>query len=254
MFERLSQWLLGAKSHVKSSGPAVQDWSDAELELILWCERQQSLGRIELPGRSGLFHSALLGMDVLDNQLLIDMPFPSPPIELLLPNNECKISFFKQQQLLQLVVRVEERLLFEGRSALLVKIIKRDFYTDRRAGERVVFNRSNWPLVRLQIPMADQLRARVINLSSGGALLNIFGRYDSSIPAKAKIAMKLELGDGDCIDVKSVIKAVSYYRRPCQHTQFRVQFSAIEKNEQRKLDLFLAFQQEQWAQAKAAEG
>ena len=95
-------------------------FGDAESELILWNEQQRGLGRLELPGRSGLFHSALLGVDIWENQLLIDVPFPSPPIDLLLPQTQCKISFIKQQ-LLQLLVQIEERLIFEGRSALLVK-------------------------------------------------------------------------------------------------------------------------------------
>lgn len=245
MFERLSQWLKGSKPAVKTACPLSSDWSDAELELILWNEQQRGLGRIELPGRSGLFHSALLGVDIVENQLLIDMPFPSPPIDLVLPNTQCKLSFIKQQQLLQLVVQVEERLLYEGRTALLVKIVQRDFHCDRRASLRVAFARGQWPLVRMQIPMAEQLRARVINLSSGGALVNIFGKYNTSIYAKSQIAMKLELGDGTCIDVKGAIKSVTYYRRPCQHTQFRVQFLAISESDQRKLDLFIAYQQEQ---------
>lgn len=244
MFKRLSQWLKGSKASVNSNSMINLAWSDAELELILWNEQQRGLGRIELPGRSGLFHSALLGADILENQLLIDMPFPSPPIDLLLPHTQCKLSFIKQQQLLQLLVQVEERLIYEGRTALLVTILQRDFHCDRRAGGRVGFARGQWPLVRMQIPMVEQVRARVINLSSGGALLNIFGKHDASIQAKAQVALKLELTDGSCIDVKAAIKSVSYYRRPCQHTQFRVQFLAMRESDQRKLDLFVACQQD----------
>ncbi|HMW73422.1 MAG TPA: hypothetical protein PKD17_16445 [Cellvibrionaceae bacterium] len=230
---------------MKQSCEVNSVWSDAESELILWNEQQRGLGRIELPGRSGLFHSALLGVDIVENQLLIDMPFPSPPIDLVLPHTQCKLSFIKQQQLLQLVVQVEERLLYEGRTALLVKILQREFHCDRRAGARIGFARGQWPLVRMQIPMVEQVRARVINLSSGGALLNIFGRHDTSIQAKAQVAMKLELTDGTCIDVKAAIKSVSYYRRPCQHTQFRVQFLAMSERDARKLDLFIAYQLDQ---------
>lgn len=247
VFERLSQWLRGSRPAVQSAGGVGSFWSTAESELVLWNEQQRGLGRIELPGRSGLFHSALLGVDILENQLLIDMPFPSPPIDLLLPHTQCKLSFSKQQQLLQLVVQVEERLVFEGRTALLVKILQRDFHCDRRAGERISFERGQWPLVRMQIPMVEQVRARVINLSCGGALLNIFGRHDASIQAKTQVAMKLELTDGNCIDIKAAIKSVSYYRRPCQHTQFRVKFLAVSENDQRKLDLYIAHQQEQTA-------
>ncbi|HMW50179.1 MAG TPA: hypothetical protein PKC70_17915, partial [Cellvibrionaceae bacterium] len=61
----------------------------------------------------------------------------------------------------------------------------------------------------------------------------------------AQVAMKLELTDGTCIDVKAAIKSVSYYRRPCQHTQFRVQFLAMSERDARKLDLFIAYQLDQ---------
>lgn len=242
VFKRLSQWLKGAKAAVQTNNRVNALWGDAESELILWNEQQRGLGRLELPGRSGLFHSALLGVDIWENQLLIDMPFPSPPIDLLLPQTQCKISFIKQQQLLQLLVQIEERLIFEGRSALLVKIVQREFHCDRRTAARIGFARGHWPLVRLQIPMGEQVRARVINLSSGGALLNIFGKHDGFIQAKATLAVKIELTDGSCIDVKAAIKSVSYYRRPCQHTQFRVQFLALSESDQRKLDIYIANQ------------
>ncbi|HEY6528988.1 MAG TPA: hypothetical protein VIZ65_09865 [Cellvibrionaceae bacterium] len=252
MLKRLSSWFSGRKLEEKTQQLCALPWTHEESELILWNEAQRGLGRIELAGRSGLFHAALLGVDILENQLLIDVPFPSPPVDLLLPGAVCKISFSKHQQLLQLQVRVEQRLIFEGRTALLVQIIERDFHYDRRAGERITFARGEWPLMCMQIPMAEQLRARIINLSSGGALVNIFGKHDTIVSPKALVGMKLQLTDSCCIDVKCAIKSISYYRRPCQHTQFRVQFMAMSESDQRKLDLFIAYEQDRRVQNSRA--
>jgi c-di-GMP-binding flagellar brake protein YcgR len=245
VLERLSNWFLGGKSTADTPliGTA-QQWTAEELELMLWNEQHRSAGHMELPGRSGVFHSTLLGVDIQENQLLLDMPFPSPPIDLLLPPAVCKISFFKHQQLLQMHVRVEQHLVYQGKPALLVHIEERIFHCDRRANKRVDFARNAWPLMRMQIPMTEQLRASVLNLSSGGALLNIFGKHDEITTPKTLINAKLQLGDDCCIDVTCILKTVRYYRRPCQHTQFRVQFLSMSERDKRKLDLFIAHQQD----------
>jgi c-di-GMP-binding flagellar brake protein YcgR len=244
VFERLSNWFFTRKLVGVTEEPSAQHWAEEELELILWNEKNRAVGQIELPGRSGLYHSALLAVDIQENQLLLDVPFPSPPIDLLMEPALCKISFFKQQQLLQMLVRVQQHLVYQGKPALLVQVVERDFHCDRRSSSRVSFSRTEGPLMRMQIPMAEQLRATVLNLSSGGALLNIFGKHDGLLQHKSVIGTKLQLGDGCCIDVKCVLKTVNYYRRPCQHTQFRVQFLAMNERDKRKLDLFIAFQQE----------
>lgn len=244
MFERLSKWFLASKSANKEIVAPKQDWTDEELELLLWCEQHRALGRMELPARSSLFHSALLAVDNSENQLLIDSPFPSPPLELILPSAACKISFYKHQQLMQMQVQVLEHLMFQGKPALLVHIDTKSFHRDRRSSGRISFERNEAPLLRIQIPMADQLRASVLNLSTGGALLNIFGKHDDLSNLKGCVTGKLQLNDGVCIDVKGELKTVCYYRRPCQHTQIRVQFNAMSAQDQRKIALFLAFQQD----------
>jgi c-di-GMP-binding flagellar brake protein YcgR len=244
VLERLSKWFSSYKTANKALKQPAQNWTGEELELILWCEQQRTLGQMEIPARSGVFHSALLAVDIIENQLLIDVPFPSPPIDLLLAPAAFKISFYKQQQLLQLDVRVVEHLIFQGKPALLVQIEARSFHCDRRASFRISFERSQSPLMRIQIPMAEQLRASVLNLSSGGALLNIFGKHDEFNPLKSCMSGKLQLDDGMCIDVKCEVKTINYYRRPCQHTQLRVQFTQMSAQDQRKLTMFLAFQQD----------
>jgi c-di-GMP-binding flagellar brake protein YcgR len=244
VLKRFSYWLFDRSSAVKTPQAAAQAWTSEEAELILWNEQHRALGQIELPGRSGLFHSALLGVDIQENQLLLDVPFPSPPIDIVSPAAQCTISFFKLQQLLQLRVRVEQRLIYQGKPALLVKIEERSFHYDRRFTNRVSFSRNENPLMRLQIPMAEQLRASVLNLSSGGALLNIFGKLDEVVQKKSLLSAKLQLDEGCCIDVKCEVKTVTYYRRPCQHTQFRVQFLAMSDQDKRKLDLFIAYKQD----------
>lgn len=244
MFERLSNWFLASKSANKAIVAPKQDWTNEELELLLWCEQHRALGRMELPTRSSLFQSALLAVDISDNQLLIDSPFPSPPIELILPSAVCKISFYKHQQLMQMQVRVLEHLIFQGKPALLVHIESKSFHRDRRGCDRISFDRNEAPLLRFQIPMADQLRASVLNLSTGGAMLNIFGKHNELSDLKGCVTGKLQLNDGVCVDVKGELKAVCYYRRPCQHTQMRVQFSAMSTQDLRKLALFLAVQRD----------
>lgn len=244
MFERLSHWFSGPKSPVNAVSKPAITWAGEELELLLWAERQQVLGQMELPGRSGLFHSALLALDLVENQLLIDLPFPSPPIELLLPGAACKLAVGRHQQMIQLTVHVKEQLVFQGKTALLVQIEGKHFHCDRRLSARITFERSLAPIMRIQVPMVEQLRASVLNLSSGGALLNVFGKHEGLKNFTSPFNAKLQLEEGTCLDVRCELKSVSYYRRPCQHMQLRVQFVAMSAQDTRKLGLFIASHQE----------
>jgi c-di-GMP-binding flagellar brake protein YcgR len=230
VFERLSSWLSGAK-RVAITAPAVSSgWSDEELELMLWSEAHQVIGQMELPGRSSQFHAAMLAVDIVENQLLLDSPFPLPPAELLLPGVSCKISLCRQQQLLQLNVQIKDHLLVQGRPAILVHIISRNFHFDRRSSQRISFQRNDAPIMRIQVPMVEQLRASVMNISTSGALLNIFGKHDDLRNFKSPFSAKLQLDESVC---------------PCQHMQLRVQFAAMKSQDTRKLALFIASKQEQ---------
>lgn len=216
-------------------------WQTADLEVLLFNEVQQQALQIEIPGRSSLFQSWLIGFDLTQNQLLIDTLFPSPPAELLALQSGFKITLIRQQEVLQLWVCLRETLSVANKPALLVDILSKHYRQDRRQHPRVCFERSRGPLCKLQIPMEAQLRGTLVNLSCGGALLNIFGKHTIRQDSfQQNLRVHIQLNDELSLDCQVQIKAAQYYRSPCQHTQLRLKFNALTLDQFQLLDQFIS--------------
>jgi c-di-GMP-binding flagellar brake protein YcgR len=229
--------------------PAGLSWHADEVELLLWHEAHKPVLQIELAERSGIFHSSLMGFDLSADRLLLDALFPAPPVELLAQLPGFQVTLFKQQAVLQLWVCIEERWLCGGKPAWVVKVLEKTYRQDRRQHSRVSFERGHGPIARLQVPMQAQLRASVVNLSRGGALLNIFGKYNHLWQGQGWVPCKIQLSDQALLDTAVQVRAVNYYRSPCQHTQLRVKFAPMAARQQHLLQGFLCAQWDREAQA-----
>ncbi len=240
MFERFAPWFSRRSRPANTHAPTARlSWCDEELQVLLWNEGAKPQLQVELAGRSGLFQSCLLAFDPDNDQLLIDGLFPVPPLDLIHQLPGFSITLFKHQAVLQLWVTLEQYALFHGKPALLVRIAQKTFRQDRRAHSRVQFPRGQGPIALLQLPMQPQLRASLVNVSRGGLRLNIFGKHNDPWPQHTPIACQLHLADHLKLDCQLQLKAVQYYRSPCQHTQVRAKFAPMTAQQQHTLHLFL---------------
>jgi len=217
-------------------------WKANEIELILKQEKEKTLCVCTLLRTNQKYQTVLLGVDFDNDNLLLDQLFPQINEN---SRDDCfELRFYDCSKTLALDIKFESALALNGKPAQIGKVINKRMLSDRRSNKRIYFDKSSAPMVSILIPMTPQITGKITNLSSHGIEIHFFGDHRPDVQMRQGDC-KIHFFEGLNLDIKILVKQVSFMKTPCSRCLIRVLFLDTKTHQTDQLNQFIeAYDQE----------
>ncbi len=171
-------------------GANTDSWSPAEVELLLHCERNPVIFEVRPSTQDSSantsYTTCIIGVDLINNELLLDSLFPSPPIEQRADGNPFWIHVTLEAGSYAIYVKPEYDSTTRG---ILVRILATRFNPANTSHLETQYADNCGPQMKLRIQDGQVVRGTITRLSVSGACVAVTDMPNHRSPA---------MTDADC--------------------------------------------------------
>ncbi|SMF36106.1 hypothetical protein SAMN02745866_02302 [Alteromonadaceae bacterium Bs31] len=228
------------KLHHHSAKPATKtDWKVWEADILVGCGLKHQFVSIHLPRSGETLQSFIHGFDLQSGLLLLDSLYPTPTHKLL-KGDVIWIQIRCEHGFYNLKTQLKEIDGYRGGEMLTVSALYSEVNQNRRWNTRVFFDVRKGPEAEFQLLNDPLQKASVANLSRWGAQLEVYGKdLKQPLAMQNKLQCLITFNDHFQMTLNSVVKQCKFLRKPCCHSQIRVQFVQLGETSQARLDTFI---------------
>lgn len=180
----------------------------------------------------------ILGADFSEMKVLLSDTYPRLVFATDMMGEQCEfwIRVRAQQRYLMLFLRATA----SENGLITAEILDSHWSENRRWFNRLHFTSRQGPHISIPQEFTSNLKGSIRNLSAGGALIDIWGKdLGQAFCRGSKIAPTLYFNSAFEMQVDADVLEVKFLRRPCCHTQIRIEFHTLESLEIQQLDSFV---------------
>jgi len=224
---------------ITAKNATKKDWKLWEADILVACGLKHQFVTVFDPATGDTLQSFIHGFDLQSSLLLLDGLFPWPQ-QRLRPGASFWIQIKCDSGFFNLEVKLLEVEGQKGHELLTVRVCQTNLTHNRRWHPRVYFEPRQGPQVELQLDNQPLQTAWIANLSSRGALLEVFGQdLKASVNQTSQIEGVFRFNDHFHLTLKCQVRQSRFLRTPCCHTHIRLQFRVINEEQQAQIDTFI---------------
>lgn len=210
-------------------------WTENERQIIATAIAKNAFCEVRIENQEGIFQTVILGAELDSGRLFSDEIFPKPDYSL--NHRLLQLRIPSTDQYLNLEVKIERAYQHQDLEFQLT-VISKSLSRDRRLLPRVQFPANCSPKVNLLLPCHGQRNGILVNLSSGGCLIQTVGDLillsehqsgECTIKLSKELALKLNIQ----------IKHAEQRRHNGRFCYYRATFVGLSDTQREQLEVFI---------------
>lgn len=232
----------GADVHAKALQPSTGqrrprlEWTPTELSILSHAAKHSCLCYGVCDEYNASLQSVILGVDVDENQLLLDEFFPSPAMGLIDAN--LTLSLNTPTGALYLGITIVRRVAFAGGPALVAHITAKSTHQTVIQTATVAFAKDQAPAIELLLPMTPMMCGHVVELSPTGLSMYCAATRRPSLFTHSG-ECKITFSEHFRLKANVRIQHVAFSRKPFRHSLLRITFCSLPADQKEQLQAFL---------------
>ncbi|MEO0443243.1 MAG: PilZ domain-containing protein [Pseudomonadota bacterium] len=229
------------KKHTEMEVKATHDRLLAQINhysALIRLQDQRHLIEVITPTRSDSFQSMIIGVDLYNQQLIIDELSPQLVNPESLVGQNLTLRHQHNRQMLKVssqVVRYKK-----DHHSIIMGLPAEVGYQPRRREQRLMLMGPTVVTVFIDPIYGAPWYGNIVNISSGGMRILVTGDLRNNLHKNKPLRRcDLKLNDREIVHCKGRVKSFSYFARPYRRTEISIAFEAIDEQYQQVLNEFI---------------
>ena len=205
---------------------------------LIHLQEQRQLLEAVLPHRQDSFQTLIVGLDLMQQHLVIDelAPLLADPKSLI--GKQINIRHQRNRTMLDMPLTILDWSAQERCYRLtLPDHVK---YSPRRHYERLTLARHSLLNTEVKPLYGAPWCATIDNISHGGMRISVGGDLRGQLSKHQLLPIcRILLSNTTSIDCRGYVKAYSYFNRPYRHTEISIEFETMDSQQREELTRFL---------------
>ncbi len=205
---------------------------------LIRLQDERQLFEVIIGEHADSYQSMIVGVDLYNQQLIIDEFSPSIQNPEALVGHTVVIRHQNHQQMLKIT---SEIIAWDEQSrTVVIKLPDYVEYQPRRQQQRIIIDRKS-PLNAVIDPIyGAPWHASIDNISLGGARILVMGDLRSQLHKNKPLRKcEIKLENNRSINSQARVKAFSYHARPFRRTEISIEFDALQNEDLFKLEALI---------------